>query len=71
VVNGHAMKGKQQEQKLEALEDPTMLIDIEWQIMPQPWSYTLCLHYVRWYHIIGSGHFLRMKPIEKIISFNL
>jgi hypothetical protein len=32
VVKGQGIKGKQQDTKLEAIEDPTMLIDVGWQI---------------------------------------
>jgi hypothetical protein len=71
VVKGHGVKGRQHKTKLEALGNPTMLVDVGWQIIPQPWSYTLCLHYVRYATSIRSDHFFNMKPIEKIILLDL
>jgi hypothetical protein len=37
VVKGHGMKGRQHEAKLEALEDPTIIANVGWQNLPQPW----------------------------------
>jgi hypothetical protein len=42
VVKGHGAKGRQHEAKLETFEDPTILIDVGWPNLPQPWSYILC-----------------------------
>jgi hypothetical protein len=42
VVRGHGVKGKRHEAELKTLENPTIVIDVGWQILPQPWSYTLC-----------------------------
>jgi hypothetical protein len=56
---------------LEALENPTMLVDVGWKIVPQPWSYTLCPNYVQCATSIKNGHVFSIKPIEKIISLNL
>jgi hypothetical protein len=46
VVKGHGAKGKWHEAKLKTFEDPTIVVDVRWQNLPQPWSYTLCYSYV-------------------------
>ncbi len=51
VVGGRGTKGKWHEAKLKTLEDPTIVVDVRWQNLPQPWSYTLCYSYVWWCHI--------------------
>jgi len=51
VVKGHGAKGRWHEAKLEALEDPTIIVDVGWPDLPQPWLYILCLQYVQWCHI--------------------
>jgi len=40
------MKRRLHKVKLEALEDPTMLTNVGWQIIPQSWSYNVCSQYV-------------------------
>jgi hypothetical protein len=35
VVRGHGTKGKQHKAKLKTLEDPTILINVGWQNLPQ------------------------------------
>jgi hypothetical protein len=47
VVRGHGLNGKQHEVKLEVLEDLTIVADVGWLSLPQPWSYTLCSQYVK------------------------
>jgi hypothetical protein len=43
VIKGHGMKGRWHKAKLETFEHPTIIVDVGWQNLPRPWSYTLCL----------------------------
>jgi hypothetical protein len=51
VIKGRGVKRRQYEAKFETLEDPTIIVNVGWQNLPQPWSYTLCFSYVWWCHI--------------------
>jgi hypothetical protein len=37
VVKGHGAKGRWHKVELKALEEPTVLANIGWQILPQLW----------------------------------
>jgi len=51
VVRAHGVKGRWDEAKLKALKDPIIVVDVGWQNLPRPWSYTLCSSFVRLCHI--------------------
>ncbi len=48
MVKGHGGKKRRHEAKLKTFEDPTIITNVGWQNLPQPWSYTLCSSYVQW-----------------------
>ncbi len=51
VIRVHDTKRRWHEAKLKTLENPTIVINVGWQNLPQPWSYMLCSQYVQWCHI--------------------
>jgi hypothetical protein len=71
VVRGHGAEGRWHKTKLEALEDPTILIDAWWQTFPNLGHTPYVRNMFGGATLTRSGHFLSMKPIGKIIPPNI
>jgi hypothetical protein len=66
LVRGHGVKGKWHEAKLEAFEDPIVVVDARWQNLPQPWLYLLCFSYAWWCHFDKKWSLSKHETHKKI-----